>query len=71
MNEDTQVLRGCALLNAAVARAAIRAMGMQAENMIRHKRGESLAYDENAFLEVIDGECIGYNSAIMMTRPGF
>jgi hypothetical protein len=69
MNEDTQVLRGCALLNAAVARAAIRAMGMQAENMIRHKRGETMAYSEEAFLKILEDECIGTNSAIMMTRP--
>jgi hypothetical protein len=69
MTEDTQVIRGCALLNAAVARAAIRAMGMQAENMIRYRRGEALAYDEAAFIGVIKEETIGYNSAIRMTRP--
>jgi hypothetical protein len=35
-------------------RALIRAMGMQAENQIREHRGEALAYDENAFIELLN-----------------
>lgn len=71
MIEDTQILRGCALLNAAVARAMIRAMGMQAENQQREHIGGAPAYSELHFLKVIDEEGIGDNSAILMTRPGW
>lgn len=31
------------------ARLVAAVLGMQAENMQRHHRGESMAYDENAF----------------------
>lgn len=57
-----------AQLNAAVARAQIRAMGMQAENESRQNRGESPAYVEEDFVRVIDDEGIGFNQAVMATR---
>jgi len=50
--------RQAAELNAAVARALIRAMGMQAENQRRALHGESPAYIEEHFLNVIDSEGI-------------
>jgi hypothetical protein len=51
-------------LNARIARATIRAMGMQAENMNRIHRGESMAYIEDDFVNVINEEGIGYNQVI-------
>ncbi|MFA5344774.1 MAG: hypothetical protein WC315_00665 [Candidatus Omnitrophota bacterium] len=51
-----------ATLNASVARALIRAMGMQAENQDRLARGLAIAYTEQAFVDVINDEGLGYNS---------
>ncbi len=51
-----------ATVSADIARALIRAMGMQAENQDREHRGASPAYTEKAFVDIIDEEGIGYNS---------
>ena len=51
-----------ATLNAAVARANIRAIAMQAENIQRVHRGEAIAYGEQAFLALIDDEGLDYNA---------
>jgi hypothetical protein len=42
-------------------------MGMQAENAMRERRGESPAYTEDSFLLVIEEEGIDANSAIHAT----
>lgn len=45
-------------LNASVARAMIKALGMQAENMRRAAMGDSIAYKEIDFLNLIEEEGI-------------
>jgi hypothetical protein len=57
-----------AIVEGNIARAMIRAMAMQAENMQSSHRGDSMAYNERAFLALIDEESIGYNSIVMMLR---
>ena len=52
---DVQIL----LINAAIARANIRAMGMVSENIFRTHRGETIAYGEHAFASLIEEEQIG------------
>lgn len=51
-------------MNARVARATIRAMGMQAENLNRCHRGESIAFVEDDFANVINEEGIGHNQVV-------
>ena len=53
-----------AIVNASVARALIRAMGMQSENQSRKYRGEPVAYSESDFVNVIDLEGIGHNAVM-------
>jgi hypothetical protein len=55
-----------AVINAATARALIQAMGMQAENQARAQAGESPAYNEGHFYELIDREGIGHNAVYGM-----
>lgn len=59
---------GAASVNAAVARAMIRAMGMQAENLRVAFYGQPPAYDEGKFLELINDEAIDWNSVVDATR---
>jgi len=54
------------ILNARVARALIRAMGYQAENLQRQHRGESMAYMEKDFSDLIELEDIGHNDVISL-----
>jgi len=56
------------IINAAVARALILAMGMQAENLQREHRGESMAYVEIDFKRLIDQEGIGANGVVLFLR---
>ena len=49
--------------------ATIEAMGMQAENMQRAHRGESIAYASSDFLSLIDKYGIGRN-AVLITMSG-
>lgn len=59
INERNVIMaQGC------IARAMIKAMGMQAENQQRAASGEAPAYVENDFLKVIDEECAGWNDII-------
>jgi len=51
-----------AVINARAATALVRAMGMQAENLMRQQWGDSVAYAEDAFLKVIEEEGIHWNS---------
>jgi hypothetical protein len=53
-----------AFLNAAVARALIRALGMQAENMQRHYRGEAMAFVQGDFDNLTLEEGIEHNAII-------
>jgi len=56
--------QSAAFVNAAVARPLIKAQGMTAENMQRAHRGESMAYNDEAFEKLINDEGIGHNSVI-------
>jgi hypothetical protein len=49
-------------VHANIARALIRMAGMQAENQDRAHRGAAPAYTEQAFVNIIDDEQIGWNS---------
>jgi hypothetical protein len=51
-------------IEARCTRARIRAMGMAAENAQRLITGNSPAYTEQAFLDLIDEEGIGYNRIV-------
>lgn len=51
-----------AIINARCTTAMIRAMGMQAENLQRELSGESLAYVEKDFKEIIEEEGTHWNS---------
>jgi hypothetical protein len=57
-----------ALVNANVARALIRMNGYIALNKYREMRGETIAYDDGAFLDIIDEEGIGYNAVVLALR---
>lgn len=56
--------RGVVIAQGCIARAMIRAMGMQAENQQRVANGEAPAYVEEHFQKVIDEECAGWNDII-------
>ena len=58
-----------AFLNSQVACAMIEAMGLHAENMQRQAVGNSMAYDEAAFVAIIEKYGIGHNAALsQLTR---
>ena len=57
--------QAAAFVNAASARATIRAAAMTAENNDRAIRGESMAYPESAFTALIEEEGIGHNSVLI------
>lgn len=59
MNEN----QSAAFVQAAAARATIRAMGMAAENMQRKHLGRAMAYGMDDFDAIIVDEAIGYNVA--------
>lgn len=58
-----------ARVHANVARAMIEMNAMTAENMQRQALGHSMAYDESAFLSIIDECGIGYNSVELDLYP--
>ena len=57
-----------ALVYARVARALIRMASMQAANTERVERGYSIAYNEGAFLDVIEDEGLGENAVLLTLR---
>jgi len=48
--------------------AMLRGLGMISENLQRVHRGESIAYTDKMFEEVINEFSIGWNSAVMILR---
>lgn len=62
--------RQSAFLMSQVTCALIEMEGMKVENKKRELRGESLAYDEKAFMALIDKYTIGWNAAITMLDEG-
>ena len=60
MNENQKA----AFINAAVARATIRALAMHAENMQREGLGQSMAYREEDFLGLIAEEGLHHNAVV-------
>lgn len=65
MGEEQQV----AFLISQTACAMIEAMGMQAENAQRAACGNSMAYVESDFIEVIEKYGIHHNAAIGTLTP--
>ena len=63
-------MRNAALLMSRCACAVIEACGMLAENQFRERRGESVAYAEGAFQQVLLNSGIGYNDAIGILQQG-
>ena len=57
-----------AFINAMVACAEIEAKGMEAENQNRLRRGESIAYGENAFYSLIGKYGIHHNAVLGYLR---
>lgn len=57
-----------AYINAMATGALIEAMGMVAENKYREQRGDTIAYTEEAFQEVIQRWGIHHNSVIDFMR---
>lgn len=55
-------------INAMVANAMIKAMGMQAENTDRANRGLTVAYNDETFFNLIDEHGIGHNNVIQYLR---
>ena len=51
-----------AVINARVATALVRAMGMQAQNLMKQQMGDVIPYREAAFIKVIEEEGICWNS---------
>ena len=68
--DEVQRVQNAAHLMARAAEAMIRAMGMVAENQMREHRGESPAYVEEAFTQVILDCQIGVNDAVTLLRQG-
>lgn len=44
--------------------ALIEALGMMSENLQRMQRGESLAYNDEAFTKLLNEHCICHNSTL-------
>jgi hypothetical protein len=57
-----------AFVQAAAARALIRAFGMVAANMERERHGHSLAYGEEAFERLVVEEGLGHNQVVLALR---
>ena len=53
---------------AACTTALIRAVGMHSENQDRLANGHTIAYDESAFLKVIEEEGISWNQVCEVLR---
>lgn len=62
----TTLDRNIAILNAAVARALIKAQGMTAENMQRQHDGISMAYRDEDFNNIINDVGIAYKDVIAL-----
>lgn len=68
--DDVTKLVNASIVNAAVACANTRVAGMVAENKAREIAGQSLAYTENDFNDVILKEGIHWN-AVCQTLRGY
>lgn len=62
------LIRAAAVIQAASARAMIRAIGMQAENDIKSKLGQNPPFRLNDFFALIDDEAIDSNSVLEVLR---
>lgn len=63
-NEDTVRFCRAVEVMGRIARAQIRVEGMKAENMQREQRGESIAYWNDSFEQVITDERIHHNDIV-------
>ena len=64
MELAAETMRRVAMVQAAVARANIQLVGMQATNAERASNGMAPAYDEEAFFSVINEEGLSPNSVV-------
>ena len=67
MASDSTLIEFSKQINDAVA-ALIEAKGMEAENMQRQIQGDSMAYTERDFLEILKSHELEYNSMIEKMR---
>lgn len=67
MASDSTLIEFSKQINDAVA-ALIEAKGMEAENMQRQIQGNSMAYTERDFLEILKSHELEYNSMIEKMR---
>ena len=67
MATDSVLIEFSKQINDAVA-ALIEAKGMEAENMQRQIQGDSMAYTERDFLEILQSHELEYNSMIEKMR---
>ncbi len=63
MSNEVNQFSQASFLNSQIACALIRMEGMKAENMQRDVRGESMAYVEEDFFNLIQNGGIGHNDA--------
>jgi hypothetical protein len=54
VSTESQQMANAAKVMAGAARAVVEALGMQAENLKRQQQGFSIAYDLQAFIQVIE-----------------
>ena len=57
-----------AFVNSQAAAMLAELEGMKAENVYRERRGESQAYAEQAFFDLIDKYQLGHNSVLNILR---
>lgn len=58
--DDNKIMEAAKLIANSSA-ALIEAIGMMSENIERANRGESLAYNEDAFMKVVESNGLTYN----------
>ena len=67
--ETIQAVKRASQINAAVGRAMIKAMGMQAENQIAEANDRPLQYFKDDFERLIDEEGISHNEVVTFLNP--
>ena len=64
MNENQ---RAALLMSQSIA-CLVEAMGMFSTNMQRAQHNQSMAYEDDAFIQLAESHGIGYNQAILTLR---
>ena len=63
---DNQILRNHAYAFTMAVETMVEAMGMQAENQHRLSRGESIAYTEQAFVDLVNKNGCYHNAVLSL-----